>query len=60
MTSTNASKNAEEFRVVALSHVNVTVPANVEAAAKEFYGTVLGLEQIPKPPGYKTKHGSVV
>ncbi|MFS8086681.1 MAG: VOC family protein [Acidobacteriota bacterium] len=35
--------------VTALHHVNVTVPAELEAATKEFYGTVLGLEQVPKP-----------
>ena len=35
--------------VIALHHVNVTVPAELEAAAKDFYGTVLGLERIPKP-----------
>jgi len=36
--------------VKALHHVNVTVPSRLEAAAKEFYGSVLGLEQVPKPP----------
>lgn len=35
--------------VTALHHVNVTVPADLETAAKTFYGVVLGLEQIPKP-----------
>ena len=35
--------------VTALHHVNVTVPAELEAAAKDFYGSVLGLKQIPKP-----------
>ena len=35
--------------VVSLDHVNVTVPAELEAATKEFYGSVLGLRQIPKP-----------
>lgn len=33
----------------ALHHVNVTVSAELEAAAKDFYGAVLGLTQIPKP-----------
>ncbi|HBB88545.1 MAG TPA: bleomycin resistance protein [Blastocatellia bacterium] len=58
MTSTNASKNAEAFRVVALSHVNVTVSANAEAAAKEFYGTVLGLKELPKPVGTRQNVGA--
>ena len=37
--------------VVALHHVNVTVPADAEAEAKTFYGNLLGLEQLPKPSG---------
>ena len=35
--------------VTALHHVNVTVPLELEAAAKDFYGSVLGLKQVPKP-----------
>ena len=35
--------------VTALHHVNVTVPSELEAAAKDFYGSVLGLQQVPKP-----------
>src|SRR5205814_7689894 len=34
---------------IALHHVNVTVPPELEAATKEFYGSVLGLPQVPKP-----------
>ncbi|HJT66790.1 MAG TPA: VOC family protein [Pyrinomonadaceae bacterium] len=37
--------------VSALHHVNVTVPAELEQATKEFYGAVLGLTEIPKPKG---------
>ena len=37
--------------VIALHHVNVTVPVKAEAATKNFYGTLLGLQQIPKPAG---------
>ena len=37
--------------VTQLHHVNVTVPAELEADTKEFYGSVLGLQQVPKPPG---------
>lgn len=36
--------------VTQLHHVNVTVPAELETAAKQFYGAVLGLNQVPKPP----------
>ena len=35
--------------VTALHHVNVTVPPELEPATKEFYGSVLGLKQVPKP-----------
>jgi catechol 2,3-dioxygenase-like lactoylglutathione lyase family enzyme len=35
--------------MITLHHVNVTVPAELEAATKEFYGSVLGLQQVPKP-----------
>jgi catechol 2,3-dioxygenase-like lactoylglutathione lyase family enzyme len=35
--------------VTQLHHVNVTVPAELEQAAKDFYGSVLGLNQVPKP-----------
>jgi catechol 2,3-dioxygenase-like lactoylglutathione lyase family enzyme len=35
--------------VTALHHVNVTVPAALEAVTKHFYGSVLGLTQLPKP-----------
>ena len=34
---------------IELHHVNVTVPSALEAATKDFYGDVLGLEQVPKP-----------
>jgi catechol 2,3-dioxygenase-like lactoylglutathione lyase family enzyme len=35
--------------VTALHHVNVTVPSETEEASKHFYGSVLGLRQVPKP-----------
>jgi catechol 2,3-dioxygenase-like lactoylglutathione lyase family enzyme len=35
--------------VTSLHHVNVTVPPEHEAAARHFYGSLLGLRQIPKP-----------
>ena len=37
--------------VIALHHVNVTVPSDAEPAAKKFYGELLGLEQLPNPSG---------
>jgi catechol 2,3-dioxygenase-like lactoylglutathione lyase family enzyme len=34
-----------------LHHVNVTVPRELETATKKFYGSVLGLQELPKPEG---------
>jgi catechol 2,3-dioxygenase-like lactoylglutathione lyase family enzyme len=39
------------IRITELNHVQVTVPGADEEAAKHFYGSILGLEQIPKPSG---------
>ena len=35
--------------VITLHHVNVTVPSELESAARHFYGSLLGLKQVPKP-----------
>jgi|SRR5687768_162238 len=43
--------NASSPVVTALHHVNVTVSPELEREAKEFYGGVLGLKQVPKPTG---------
>jgi len=44
--------------IVGVSHVNVTVPADLEAAAKHFYQVVLGLAEIPKPQGTRQRMGA--
>lgn len=46
------------FQVVRINHVNVTVPAALELATKQFYGDVLGLRQIPKPEGPRKNVGA--
>ena len=35
--------------ITSLHHVNVTVRPECEEAAKDFYGSLLGLSRIPKP-----------
>jgi catechol 2,3-dioxygenase-like lactoylglutathione lyase family enzyme len=35
--------------VTALHHVNITVAPELEAATKDFYARVVGLQQVPKP-----------
>lgn len=39
-------------------HVNVTVPAALEPAAKRFYGEILGLTEIPKPDAARARGGA--
>lgn len=44
--------------VTSLQHVNVRVQPAVEDAAKEFYGTVLGLREVPKPEDAAARGGA--
>lgn len=44
--------------IVSLQHVNVRVSPAVEAAAKEFYGTLLGLREVPKPEDAAARGGA--
>lgn len=41
-----------------LHHVNVTVPKSFEGAAKHFYGTVMGLAEVPKPESSRGRGGA--
>lgn len=36
--------------IVGLDHVQIAMPTGEEGAAREFYGGVLELEEMPKPP----------
>lgn len=42
----------------AIHHVNVTVPRALESQAKNFYGVVMGLEEVPKPPESRGRGGA--
>ncbi len=44
--------------IVQLDHVNVVVPKSLETAAKNFYGSILGLKQIPKPAELQGRGGA--
>ena len=46
------------LEILQIHHVNVTVPKALEAAAKHFYGGVLGLRQLQKPEGSRTNEGA--
>ncbi len=41
-----------------LHHVNVTVPRSLERDAKTFYGSVLGLQEVPKPESSRGRGGA--
>ena len=43
--------------IVSLDHVQVAAPAGCEEAARSFYGALLGLEEIAKPPGLAARGG---
>lgn len=44
--------------IIEIDHVNVIVPKTLEDAAKHFYGSVLGLKQIPKPVELQGRGGA--
>ncbi|MBX3024355.1 VOC family protein [bacterium] len=44
--------------VIRFDHVNVTVPAALETAAKRFYGEVLGLTEMAKPEATRGRGGA--
>jgi catechol 2,3-dioxygenase-like lactoylglutathione lyase family enzyme len=44
--------------ITSLQHVNIRVPPGVEAAAKTFYGTLLGLLEVPKPEDAQVRGGA--
>jgi catechol 2,3-dioxygenase-like lactoylglutathione lyase family enzyme len=43
--------------MIALHHVQVACPEGGEAAARRFYGGVLGLEEVDKPPALVARGG---
>ena len=44
--------------ILEINHVNVIVPKPLEEAAKNFYGSVLGLREIPKPKELQGRGGA--
>ncbi len=44
-------------RVVGIDHVLLSIPPGGEPAARAFYGDVLGLREVPKPPPLDTHGG---
>lgn len=46
------------IRILALDHVQLAMPAGEEAAARRFYGEVLGLAELAKPPVLEARGGA--
>lgn len=44
--------------VEGLDHVQVAAPAGCETAARQFYGELLGLPEVPKPAGLSDRGGA--
>jgi catechol 2,3-dioxygenase-like lactoylglutathione lyase family enzyme len=44
--------------IIALDHLQLAMPVGEEASARRFYGEVLGLEEIPKPPSLAGRGGA--
>jgi catechol 2,3-dioxygenase-like lactoylglutathione lyase family enzyme len=44
--------------IVAIDHVQLAMPAGREQEARDFYNTLLGLPENPKPPELATRGGA--
>ena len=44
--------------VTAFDHVNITIRTSDEEAAKHFYGTTMGLTEVPKPESTRGRGGA--
>lgn len=44
-------------RVARIDHVQIAAPEGCESAAREFYGSVLGMKEIEKPPVLRGRGG---
>jgi catechol 2,3-dioxygenase-like lactoylglutathione lyase family enzyme len=43
--------------IVRIDHVQLAAPMGCEVAAREFYGSILGLAEIDKPPSLRARGG---
>jgi catechol 2,3-dioxygenase-like lactoylglutathione lyase family enzyme len=44
-------------KALTFDHIQVAMPRGEEAAARDFYGRLLGLAEIPKPPALAARGG---
>ena len=46
-----------QTQIARIDHVQIAAPKGCEAAAREFYGTILGLKELEKPPALRARGG---
>jgi catechol 2,3-dioxygenase-like lactoylglutathione lyase family enzyme len=46
-----------KLRVARIDHIQIAAPAGCETAARNFYGAILGLAEIEKPPVLRARGG---
>ncbi len=44
-------------RVARFDHIQIAAPAGCESAARDFYGSLLGMKEIEKPPVLRARGG---
>jgi catechol 2,3-dioxygenase-like lactoylglutathione lyase family enzyme len=47
----------EEFVIARIDHIQLAAPKGCEPAAREFYGSILGLAEIEKPASLRGRGG---
>jgi catechol 2,3-dioxygenase-like lactoylglutathione lyase family enzyme len=48
---------SDRVEIVGIDHVQLLMPTGGEAAARRFYGELLGLREVPKPDGLAQRSG---
>ena len=46
-----------DLRVARIDHIQIAAPEGCESAARDFYGSVLGMKEIEKPPVLRARGG---
>ena len=53
-----ANESPELGQLIGLHHVQLAAPRGSEDALRQFYGTVLGMTEVPKPPVLAARGGA--
>lgn len=47
----------DRVEIIGIDHVQLVMPTGGESAARRFYGELLGLHEVPKPPELSPRNG---